>query len=140
MDNSAFLAASGFSAFGTFATILTILGALGVFLFGMKVMSEGIQKVAGDGMRRALETMTGNRLKGILTGLFTTGLVQSSSATTVLVVSFVSAGLLTLTESISVIMGACAGGSVYSPALTDFTFMVKNTSRMFITGPPAHCA
>ncbi|MGC6426643.1 MAG: Na/Pi cotransporter family protein [Akkermansiaceae bacterium] len=90
-------------------TALQILGALGVFLFGMKVMSEGVQKFAGARMRAALASITGNRFKGVLTGLFTTGLVQSSSATTVMVVSFVNVGLLTLVESIGVIMGANLG-------------------------------
>ena len=89
--------------------VLQILGALGVFLFGMKVMSEGVQKFAGARMRAALSSITGNRFKGVLTGLCTTGLVQSSSATTVLVVSFVNVGLLTLVESIGVIMGANLG-------------------------------
>lgn len=93
-------------------TTLTILGALGIFLYGMKVMSEGIQKVAGNGMRRALATMTKNRFSAMLTGLFTTSLVQSSSATTVLVVSFVNVGLLTLVESIGVIMGANLGTTI----------------------------
>jgi phosphate:Na+ symporter len=91
------------------ATILQILGALGVFLYGMKVMSEGVQKVAGDRMRAALSGMTGNRLSGVVTGFFTTTLVQSSSASTVLVVSFVNAGLLTLLQAIGVIMGANLG-------------------------------
>jgi phosphate:Na+ symporter len=90
-------------------SILQVLGALGVFLFGMKVLSESVQKVAGDRMRAALAGMTGNRLKGILTGFFTTTLVQSSSATTVVIVSFVNAGLLTLIQSIGVIMGANLG-------------------------------
>ncbi|MCB1228815.1 MAG: Na/Pi cotransporter family protein [Verrucomicrobiae bacterium] len=89
--------------------VLQILGALGVFLYGMKVMSEGIQRTAGDRMRRVMSTMTHNRFAGIATGLITTGLVQSSSATTVMVVSFVNAGLLTLVESIGVIMGANLG-------------------------------
>ena len=93
-------------------TALQILGALGVFLFGMKVMSEGVQKFAGSRMRTALASITGNRFKGVLTGLVTTGLVQSSSATTVLVVSFVNVGLLTLIESIGVIMGANLGTTV----------------------------
>ncbi|MFC4993496.1 Na/Pi cotransporter family protein [Rubritalea tangerina] len=97
---------------GSILTILTILGALGIFLYGMKVMSEGIQKVAGNGMRRALATMTTNRFSSVVTGLFTTALVQSSSATTVLVVSFVNVGLLTLVESIGVIMGANLGTTV----------------------------
>lgn len=97
------------STWSVIATTLQILGSLGVFLYGMKVMSEGVQKVAGDRMRSALAGMTGNRLSGIITGFFTTTLVQSSSATTVLVVSFVNAGLLTLIQAIGVIMGANLG-------------------------------
>ena len=88
---------------------LYILGGLGIFLFGMRVMSEGIQKVAGEGMRRIMATMTQNRFFGLATGLLVTCLVQSSSATTVMVVSFVNAQLLTLMESIGVIMGANLG-------------------------------
>jgi len=91
---------------------LQVLGALGVFLFGMKIMSEAVQRVAGRKMRQALAGLTGNRLSGILTGFATTSLVQSSSATTVLVVSFVNAGLLTLIQSIGVIMGANLGTTV----------------------------
>lgn len=93
----------------TVVFILKILGSLGVFLYGMKVMSEGIQRTAGDRMRRIMATMTSNRFAGVGTGLVTTGLIQSSSATTVMVVSFVNAGLLTLVESIGVIMGANLG-------------------------------
>jgi phosphate:Na+ symporter len=92
--------------------LLQVLGALGVFLYGMKVLSEAVQRLAGKRMRTALSTMTGNRFSGIMTGFFTTGLVQSSSATTVLVVSFVNAGLLTLIQSIGVIMGANLGTTV----------------------------
>ncbi|MDA8990080.1 Na/Pi cotransporter family protein [Opitutales bacterium] len=88
---------------------LYVLGGLGIFLFGMRVMSEGIQKVAGEGMRRIMATMTQNRFFGLGTGLLVTCLVQSSSATTVMVVSFVNAQLLTLMESIGVIMGANLG-------------------------------
>lgn len=102
-----FLAAASWG--GILVTVLQILGALGVFLFGMKVMSEGIQKVAGARMRQALATMTHNRFTGMLTGLALTGVIQSSSATTVLVVSFVNAGLLSLVESIGIIMGANLG-------------------------------
>jgi phosphate:Na+ symporter len=93
----------------TLVFILKILGSLGVFLYGMKVMSEGIQRTAGDGMRKVMATMTHNRFTAVLTGLLITSLVQSSSATTVMVVSFVNAGLLTLVESIGVIMGANLG-------------------------------
>ena len=88
---------------------LYILGGLGIFLFGMKVMSEGIQKVAGEGMRRIMATMTQNRFFGLGTGLLVTCLVQSSSATTVMVVMCVISQLLTLMESIGVIMGANLG-------------------------------
>ena len=92
--------------------ILSLLGALGFFIYGMKVMSEGIQKVAGAKMRSILSSMTSNRFKGVFTGFIVTSLVQSSSATTVLVVSFVNAGMLSLTESIGVIMGANIGTTI----------------------------
>lgn len=97
------------SFWSVLTSILQILGSLGVFLYGMKILSESVQKVAGDKMRGALAGMTGNRFSGIATGFFTTTLVQSSSASTVLVVSFVNAGLLTLIQSIGVIMGANLG-------------------------------
>ena len=90
----------------SFFDVLPLIGALGFFIYGMKVMSEGIQKVAGSKMRQVLGMMTSNRFKGIFTGFLITSLVQSSSATTVMVVSFVNAGLLSLVESIGVIMGA----------------------------------
>ena len=93
-------------------TTLNILGSLGIFLYGMKVMSEGIQKVAGNRLRNILAYMTQNRFAGILTGFITTCLVQSSSATTVMVISFVNAGLLTLVQSISVVMGANIGTTI----------------------------
>ena len=93
----------------TLSATLNILGSLGVFLFGMKVMSDGIQKVAGDRLRNILAYMTQNRFAGVLTGFITTCLVQSSSATTVMVVSFVNAGLLTLIQSIGIVMGANIG-------------------------------
>lgn len=93
-------------------TLLLVLGSLGVFLFGMKVMSEAVQKVAGERMRNALAGLTNRRLSGVATGFMTTVAVQSSSATTVLVVSFVNAGLLTLMQSIGVIMGANLGTTV----------------------------
>ncbi|MCF7732042.1 MAG: Na/Pi cotransporter family protein [Akkermansiaceae bacterium] len=92
--------------------LLQVLGALGVFLFGMKIMSEAVQRVAGKRMRTALSGLTTNRFSGVFTGFLTTSLVQSSSATTVLVVSFVNAGLLTLIQSIGVIMGANLGTTI----------------------------
>ena len=92
--------------------IFTLLGALGMFLYGMNLMSSGLQKAAGDKLRGFLSTMTSNPFKGVLTGLGITSIIQSSSATTVMVVSFVNAGLLTLTQAIGVIMGANIGTTV----------------------------
>ena len=86
-----------------------ILGALALLIYGMKVMSEALQKMAGSQLRHILGAMTTNRLTGMLTGTFITCAVQSSSATTVMTVSFVNAGLLTLAQAISVIMGANIG-------------------------------
>tara|TARA_Y100000294_G_C8551925_1_gene335671 strand:+ start:150 stop:1847 length:1698 start_codon:yes stop_codon:yes gene_type:complete len=94
------------------STTFNILGSLGVFLFGMKVMSEGIQKTAGSRLRDILAYMTQNRFAGVFTGFLTTCLVQSSSATTVMTISFVNAGLLTLVQSIGIIMGANIGTTI----------------------------
>lgn len=106
--------------------ILRIVGSLGLFLYGMKIMSDGIQKAAGDRLQKVLNFMTGNRLTAVLTGFVVTVLVQSSSATTVMVVSFVNAGLLTLTQSIGVIMGANIGTTVtaWIVALVGFKFSI----------------
>lgn len=93
----------------SFFDFLKLVGSLGLFLYGMKIMSEGLQKVAGNKMRTILSAMTTNRFAGVCTGLLITALIQSSSATTVMVVSFVNAGLLSLTQAISVIMGANIG-------------------------------
>ena len=92
--------------------VFTLLGALGMFLYGMNLMSSGLQKAAGDRLRGFLSAMTSNPLKGVLTGVGVTSIIQSSSATTVMVVSFVNAGLLTLTQAIGVIMGANIGTTV----------------------------
>ena len=92
--------------------IFTLLGALGMFLYGMNLMSSGLQKAAGDRLRGFLSAMTSNPFKGVMTGLGITSIIQSSSATTVMVVSFVNAGLLTLTQAIGVIMGANIGTTV----------------------------
>jgi phosphate:Na+ symporter len=95
---------------------LKLLGALGLLIFGMRMMSEALQKMAGPQLRHILARMTTNRLTGMLTGAFVTCAVQSSSATTVMTVSFVSAGLLTLVQAISVIMGANIGTTLTPPA------------------------
>ena len=95
-----------------FFEILSLFGALGFFIYGMKIMSEGIQKLAGAQMRNILGAITNNKFAGIFTGFFTTSVIQSSSATTVMIVSFVNAGLLSLRQAIGVIMGANIGTTV----------------------------
>ena len=92
--------------------VLTILGSLGVFLFGMKIMSEALQKIAGDRIRNILSRITSRPINGVITGALVTSLIQSSSATTVMTVSFANAGLLSLAGSIAVIMGANIGTTI----------------------------
>ena len=108
----------------SFYDFLKLIGSLGLFLYGMKIMSEGLQKVAGDRLRGILTAMTTNRVTGVLTGVLITALIQSSSATTVMVVSFVNAGLLTLTQSIGVIMGANIGTTVTAWLISALGFKV----------------
>ena len=108
----------------SFYDFLKLIGSLGLFLYGMKIMSEGLQKVAGDRLRSILTAMTTNRVTGVLTGVFITALIQSSTAPTEMVVSFVNAGLLTLAESISVIMGANIGTTVTAWIISIFGFKV----------------
>lgn len=107
---------------------LNLLGALGFFIFGMKIMSEGIQKAAGNKLRQILSSMTRNRVLGVFTGFLITLLIQSSSATTVMVVSFANAGLLSLIESIGVIMGANIGTTVTAWLISFFGFKIKISS------------
>lgn len=104
---------------------LGLLGAVGLFLYGMKVMSEGLQKAAGDRLRNILSAMTRNRFTGTLTGFFITALIQSSSASTVMVVSFVNAGLMTLSQSMAVIMGANVGTTFTAWVIALFGFKVE---------------
>lgn len=94
------------------AMIFLLLGGLGMFLYGMKLMSDGLEKIAGDRMRRVLEVLTNNRLAGVGVGLGVTSVIQSSSATTVMVVGFVNAGLMTLLQATGVIMGANIGTTI----------------------------
>ncbi|GCB37277.1 hypothetical protein KGMB02408_42220 [Bacteroides faecalis] len=118
---------------------LKLIGSLGLFLYGMKIMSEGLQKVAGDRLRSILTAMTTNRVTGVLTGVLITALIQSSSATTVMVVSFVNAGLLTLAESISVIMGANIGTTVTAWIISIFGFKLIWLLSLFLFWPsPCH--
>ncbi len=109
-------------------TIFKVLGSLGLFLYGMRVMSDGIQKVAGSKMQNILNYMTSNRAIAVFTGFLITALVQSSSATTVMVVSFVNASLLNLTQAIGVIMGANIGTTITTWIVSFFGFKFKITS------------
>ena len=105
--------------------LLRLIGALGFFIYGMKVMSDGIQKAGGSKMRQILGGMTSNRYFGVMTGFLITAIVQSSSATTVMTVSFVNAGLLTLVESAGVMMGANIGTTITAWVISILGFKVK---------------
>ncbi len=100
------------SAFDVIYQLLRVLGAIGLFLYGMKLMSESLQKVAGVRLRNIIKSMIANKFRAVFSGFFVTVIIQASSATTVLMVSFVNAGLLTLTESIGVMMGANIGTTI----------------------------
>ncbi|MFC1588734.1 Na/Pi cotransporter family protein [Pseudomonadota bacterium] len=108
-----------------FTDLLTLLGSLGLFLYGMKVMSDSLMMLAGDQMRGILASTTSNRFFALLTGFFITAAIQSSSATTLMVVSFVNASLLTLTEAVGVIMGANIGTTVTAWLIAILGFKVK---------------
>lgn len=116
----------------TLINVFSLLGSLALFLYGMKIMSEGLQKMAGDKLRSILSTMTKNRLMGLLTGIMITALIQSSSATTVMVVSFVNAGLLSLLQSIGVIMGANIGTTITAWVISLFGFGKFSISALSI--------
>lgn len=105
--------------------LLQLIGSLAFLLYGMKLMSDGVQKSAGERLQRALSVMTGNRFKGLLTGLFITMVIQSSGATTVMVVTFVNAGLLTLQQSVGVIFGANIGTTITAWIVSIFGFNFK---------------
>lgn len=105
--------------------ILQLIGSLGFLLYGMKLMSDGVQRSAGEKLQRALSVITGNRYIGLLTGMLITMIIQSSGATTVMVVTFVNAGLLTLTQSVSVIFGANIGTTITAWIVSIFGFNFK---------------
>ncbi|MBE5801974.1 MAG: Na/Pi cotransporter family protein [Clostridiales bacterium] len=102
----------------SFSTVLSLMGGLGLFLFGINIMGDGLEQAAGNRMKKLLEVLTKNRFVGMLVGLFVTAVIQSSSATTVMVVGFVNAGLLQLAQAIGVIMGANVGTTVTSLMLS----------------------
>lgn len=109
----------------TVVDFISLLGSVCLFLYGMKVMSEGLQKVAGDRLRNILGVMTKNRITGVLTGIVITALIQSSSASTVMVVSFVNAGLMSLQQSMAVIFGANVGTTATTWIISAFSFEVS---------------
>lgn len=111
---------------------LVLLGSLGLFIFGMKLMSEGLQQSAAGGLRKILSSMTRNRYLGVISGFLITALVQSSSATTVMTVSFVNAGLLTLLESSGVMMGANIGTTITGWLVSLFGFKISLSSYSLI--------
>ena len=111
----------------TLFDFLQLIGSLGIFIYGMKVFSDGLQKVAGNRLRAILKGMTTTRLKGILTGFGATTITQSSTTTTVMVVSFVNAGLITFIESTGVIMGANIGTTVTAWMVSIFGFKMQIT-------------
>ncbi len=104
---------------------LELIGSLGFLLYGMKLMSDGIQKSAGEKLQRALSVLTGNRFVSLLTGLFVTMIIQSSGATTVMVVTFVNAGLMTLAQSVGVVFGANIGTTITAWIVAIFGFNFK---------------
>ncbi|WP_333607645.1 Na/Pi cotransporter family protein [Arsukibacterium sp.] len=107
---------------------LQLIGSLGIFIFGMKIFSEGLQKIAGNRLKGILSGMTRNRLTGVLTGFATTAITQSSTTTTVMAVTFVNAGLLTFVQSTGVIMGANIGTTITAWMVALFGFKFKITS------------
>ncbi|SMO49180.1 Na/Pi cotransporter family protein [Fodinibius sediminis] len=111
----------------SFFDLLQVIGSLGIFIYGMKVFSDGLQKVAGNKLRSILKGMTSTRFRGILTGFTATTITQSSSTTTVMVVSFVNAGLITFIESTGVVMGANIGTTVTAWMISIFGFKMKIT-------------
>jgi len=122
-----------------FWDMVQIAGALAFFIYGMKMMSEGIQRAAGSQLRMILRTMTKNRFLGVFTGFLTTALVQSSSATTVMTVSFVNAGLLTLVESAGIMMGANIGTTITGWIVSLLGFKLKLSAYsipLFAIGVP----
>ena len=115
-----------------FFKFLVLIGSLGMFIYGMKVMSEGLQQAAGSKLRNLLGSITSNRVKGVLTGFGITSIVQSSSVTTVMTVSFVNAGLMTLVQSAGVMMGANIGTTITGWLINIFGFKVSVGSYALI--------
>lgn len=114
------------------AKLLILIGSLGLFIFGMKIMSDGLQRVSGERLKKMLGSITSNRVKGVITGFGTTAIVQSSSVTTVITVSLVNAGLLTLRQSAGVMMGANIGTTITAWLVLYLGFKVSISSYALI--------
>jgi len=114
--------------FDTLITILTILGALTLFLFGMKLMSESLQRFSGNRLKAIFTKIASNKLKAITAGFIVTGVIQSSSAVTVMLVSFVNAGLFSLSQALGIMMGANIGTTVTAWLITLFGFKFEFSS------------
>jgi phosphate:Na+ symporter len=112
--------------------LLILIGALGLFIYGMKLMSEGLQQAAGSKLRKMLSSITSNRVSGVLTGFGITSIVQSSSVTTVMTVSLVNAGLLTLVQSAGVMMGANIGTTITAWLINFFGFKVSLSAYAYV--------
>lgn len=106
--------------------VVKLIGGLGLFLLGMKQMGDGMQKAAGEKMKKIIEMLTSNVFKGILVGTLVTGLIQSISATTVMIVGFVNAGLMSLTQAVGIIMGANIGTTVTAQLISFSGFNSQN--------------
>lgn len=121
----------------TIRIIFTLLGGLAVFIYGMNLMSDGLQKVAGEKMKNILALLTRNPVLGVLAGTITTAVLQSSSATTVMIIGFVSAGLMKLPQAISVILGANIGTTVTAQLIAfkigDYAWILFSSVSFFIS-------
>ena len=111
--------------------ITGLCGGLGLFLYGMHIMAAGLQKAAGGKLKKVLEILTKNRLIGIIVGALVTTVIQSSSATTVMVVGFVNAGLMNLTQAVGIIMGANIGTTMTSWLVSSADFLNTDTTRTY---------
>ena len=124
----------------TLGTLFQFIGGLGMFLYGMESMADGLQKFAGNRLQRVLEILTSNRLLGVLVGAGVTAIIQSSSATTVMVVGFVNAGIINLLQATGIIMGANIGTTVTSwiVSMSEWGEVLKQSSLHRFSSVSAH--
>ena len=130
----------------TIANIISLLGGLALFLYGMQMMSGGLETAAGDKMKSILEKLTSNRIIGVIVGMLITAVIQSSSATTVMVVGFVNAGMMSLRQAVWIIMGANIGTTITGQlialdigAIAPVIAFLGVVMIVFIKNPKSHC-